>query len=228
LKTSTPSASIAAFALAQWRYFRQRLVPRSAAVALAATGISAAFVNLAPFLLAVALTSIALVLGWSSGNRYASGSVSRRVLDASDATPPTLALGEAAVALALWSFVLLLASPALVISLSRWAIPPAAVASCLLLLTSAFMVSNASGFLASLLLGKTEHFVGGYVLAIWLLPGLFLSPALAVNPYAQAWKAFGLGQALPPLAASAVFLAAAAAAHAGSVIAMGAERRDRG
>lgn len=179
-------------ALAEWKLWKRLYLRKSIPLALALLSLASVFPNMRLFLLCGASGALFLVLGWQCGNRWKPGSSFRRIAEGRE--PAGIVAGRALAALAVFSLHFLVAAPLLLFSLAARSLPASLLGGWTLLWLAAFFLAMGLGFLASLAFGATDHLVGGYVMAAWLLPGLFLPPALALNPLVQAWKlAQGLG-----------------------------------
>lgn len=207
-------------ALAEWRLWKRLYLRRSLPAFLAFVALACLPSLFRPFLLVTGLGLLFLGLGWHYGNRWQPGSSFRRVAEGRAATD--IVRGRCLAALATWSLHLLLVAPALCLSCSALALPLGLIAAWSLIWLSAFLLAMALGFLSSLILGTTDHLVGAYVLAAWILPGLAWPPARILNPLAQAWS-LARGASAPPLIAATLLELLAA-----GVLLLAARRRIEG
>ncbi|MBL8967881.1 MAG: hypothetical protein JNG85_12815 [Spirochaetaceae bacterium] len=204
-------------AIAEWGLWKRRHLRWSLPAEVLLLAAASLPLRFAPFLLCASSGALAVLLGWNHGFCWKRGS-SFSALGAG-LPPGRIVAGRLLAGLAVYGFHLLLAAPPLILALSSGGLSAALLAAWAGLWLAAYAMAAGLGFLAGLLLGPTEHLVGGYVLAAWFLPGLFQPQALLLNPLVQAWSlARGGGPGRPVLGAALELLVAALAFAAAGLL----------
>lgn len=215
-----------ALALAEWRLWKGYYLRASLPIALIFLFAASIPTQFRLILLCTTVGLLSILLGWRCGDEWKPGSPLRDL--AVGMSPSEILAGRLLAALAVWAFHLLVALPPLLFAVAILGLPAGVLAVWAFLWLASFALAMGLGFLSSLVLGRTDHFVGGYVLAAWFLPGLFLRPALAINPLVQAWSvARGSGPGAAFLCATLEFaLAVLAFLVVGRLLARNGKRED--
>ena len=191
------------YLIAEWREWETGRL-RPSAVAFAAAGLlGLAYTYLQPFLAAWATSAACVLCGWISSNRFRPGYCQRRILLASGLGPLALVGARCATELAAFSLCALALSPALALVARAWDIGAPALAAALCAWFGAYLLASSAAYASGLLFGRSEHPVGIYALAGWLILPAFLPPLRSLDPFSRTWAALGRGEALACLGCAA-------------------------
>ncbi len=175
-----------AYALAEWRLWKTISLRKTLPVIILALAAASIAPYLQAFLISAVFCAISLVLGWNYGRSFQPGSSFRLLSDGH--SEKTVIAGRFLSSFMIWSLFMLLGSPLLVFAAVAWMLPLSVMVFWLIAWFSAFIMSMGLALLSSILFGSSDHLLGAYVMGLWLLPGIFLSAARAVNPFFQTWS----------------------------------------
>jgi hypothetical protein len=212
-----------AYALAEWRLWKTISLRKTLPVIIVALFAASITPYLQAFLVNAAFCAISLALGWNYGKRFHPGNSFRLLSEGH--SEKTVISGRILSSLMIWSLFMLLGAPFLVFVAVAWMLPLSVMAFWIVAWFSAFMLSMGLALLSSMLFGSSDHLLGAYVMGFWLLPGIFLPPARAINPFFQTWSFAQGSGSIPSLIGLACELGLAALAFIASARLLTAQRR---
>jgi hypothetical protein len=216
-----------AFFLAELGDWRERHMRRTiclSAIFLAAIGLIG---PLQPLILAIAITAVFIVSGWTEGIRPQPVLSARLDPLSFPARAFDVVAGKALAALSIWLGLVLALSPILAASAIAWGLSGGTIASCLACWLSAYLAAASANFCSKLAFARTEGLIGLCIYILWIFLSFFMDWLKPSNPFIQAWSILRLEGGNAPYFGICAEAGAAAALFASSVPVIDSIRRKR-
>jgi hypothetical protein len=182
------------FLLDDLREWRSAQMSRVIALSSLLVALVGALSMLQPMLMAMSVSAVSLCLGWSCGSTYRMASSARRLLIYCPLRAGSVVAGKVLSSLVIWSVVMVVLSPPLLVTAVVRGLDFDAAAACALSWLVTFYFSLSLSLLVCIGFARSDGLAGFFLLAFWIGSSIFAEPIRHSNPFVQVYDLMKAGR----------------------------------